>query len=110
MELVIDLGKEQLIETISAQFLQQIESWIFMPVAIQFSLSRDGQQFTVIGQLPNSISERAAESVIHSFRINGIGQRARFIKIEAKNRKTCPSWHPGAGGKAWIFCDEIVVL
>jgi len=110
MELVIDLGKEQLIETISAQFLQQIESWIFMPVAVKFSLSGNGQQFTVIGQLPNSISERAAESVIHSFRINGIGQRARFVKIKAKNRKTCPSWHPGAGGKAWIFCDEIVVL
>ena len=23
--------------------------------------------------------------------------------------KTCPEWHPGAGGKAWVFADEILI-
>jgi len=27
----------------------------------------------------------------------------------AKNIKTLPDWHPGAGEKAWIFVDEVIV-
>ena len=26
-----------------------------------------------------------------------------------KNISTCPNWHDGAGGKAWLFIDEIIV-
>jgi hypothetical protein len=31
------------------------------------------------------------------------------VKIHAMNRGVCPPWHLGAGGKAWLFADEIVV-
>ncbi len=33
----------------------------------------------------------------------------RFIRVHAKNIKTCPQWHAGAGGKAWLFADEIMI-
>jgi hypothetical protein len=36
-------------------------------------------------------------------------KNARYVKIFAKNIGRCPAWHPGAGGKAWLFTDEIVV-
>jgi hypothetical protein len=36
-------------------------------------------------------------------------QTARYLKVSAKNIGICPSWHKGAGEKAWIFADEIVV-
>ncbi|NOR11849.1 MAG: hypothetical protein GQ545_01195, partial [Candidatus Aminicenantes bacterium] len=35
--------------------------------------------------------------------------RARYIRIKARNVGICPDWHPGAGGKAWLFCDEIII-
>ena len=34
---------------------------------------------------------------------------AKGIRIKAVNRKTCPSWHAGNGGDAWVFADEIVI-
>jgi hypothetical protein len=34
---------------------------------------------------------------------------ARYVRVRAKNVGVCPAWHPGAGGKAWIFVDEIIV-
>ena len=34
---------------------------------------------------------------------------ARYVRLRATGVKTCPDWHPGAGGKAWIFVDELVV-
>jgi hypothetical protein len=27
----------------------------------------------------------------------------------AINKAVCPEWHLGAGGKAWIFADEVTV-
>ncbi len=38
-----------------------------------------------------------------------INKEARYIKIKATNYGILPSWHPGAGNKAWIFCDEIFI-
>ena len=35
--------------------------------------------------------------------------QARYVRVVAKNIGTIPDWHPGAGGKAWIFADEIIV-
>jgi hypothetical protein len=36
-------------------------------------------------------------------------QQARYDKIFAKSIIICPDRHKGAGGKAWLFGDEIVV-
>jgi hypothetical protein len=33
----------------------------------------------------------------------------RFLRVVLKNISLCPGWHPGAGEKAWLFVDEIVV-
>ena len=35
--------------------------------------------------------------------------RAKHLKIKAENIGTCPPGHPGAGGDAWVFVDEVVV-
>ena len=34
---------------------------------------------------------------------------AKGIKIKAENYGICPDWHLGAGGKTWIFVDEITI-
>ena len=34
---------------------------------------------------------------------------ARYVKMVAKTIGTCPEGHVGAGQKAWIFCDELVI-
>jgi hexosaminidase len=33
----------------------------------------------------------------------------RYVQVHAKNIKTIPKWHEGAGQKAWIFADEVVI-
>jgi len=35
--------------------------------------------------------------------------RARHIRVKARNVGICPDWHLGARGKAWLFCDEIII-
>jgi hypothetical protein len=37
-------------------------------------------------------------------------EKMRYVKIVAKPAfDVIPSWHLGAGGKPWIFVDEVVV-
>ena len=33
----------------------------------------------------------------------------RFVRLLAENLGICPDWHKGAGGKAWLFIDEITI-
>ena len=34
---------------------------------------------------------------------------ARYVRLQARGIGLCPAGHAGAGGKAWLFIDEIVV-
>lgn len=36
-------------------------------------------------------------------------QRARFVRVKPLSYGIIPDWHPGKGGDAWIFVDEIVI-
>ncbi len=47
--------------------------------------------------------------IIKDFGINVYPKNVRYLKIVAKSIKICPGWHKGAGGKAWVFADEIVI-
>ena len=44
-----------------------------------------------------------------NFKLNVTNLNARYIKIKAENYGVCPDWHLGAGGKTWIFVDEITI-
>ncbi len=59
--------------------------------------------------MSNAISEHHPAPIWHEFNWEGKSIPAHYIRVFAKNRGVCPHWHPGAGGKAWIFADEIVV-
>ncbi len=109
LEALIDLGKVQNIETITATFLQDIRSWIFYPLSIEYYVSSDGNSFTKIYEIENLVSESNNESGIKEFSAILKNTEARFIKVLAKNVGVCPDWHLGAGGKSWIFIDEISI-
>jgi hypothetical protein len=35
--------------------------------------------------------------------------KTRYIRVRARTYGPLPSWHPGAGNPAFIFCDEIML-
>jgi predicted alpha-1,2-mannosidase len=108
-EAVIDMGKIATITEIAATFLQDQRSWIFMPEKVEFSVSRTLNNFKTVAIIENSLADNIPEAVIKEFKNDGIREGARYIRVRAINRKTCPDWHVGAGEKAWIFIDEITI-
>jgi predicted alpha-1,2-mannosidase len=107
VEAVVDLADLVRLEKITAGFLQDQNSWIFMPEYVEFSISTDGHDWDVIGRENNLTDAREDGGIVHEFSIMMKEKEARFVKVFARNRAVCPEWHPGAGQKAWLFVDEI---
>lgn len=105
---VIDLGNTRQINSISTGFLQDARSWIWMPTSVEYYISGDGENFTKVADLKNHVPDNDFATIIHDFESKP-DTRARFVKVVAKNYGTIPEWHPGAGGEAYIFVDEIMI-
>lgn len=77
-------------------------------MTIRARCSKDGRP--VGGEtIQHSEPTEYLEDEILRFSVNLHGNKARFIRIKAKNTGHCPEWHQGAGGKAWLFTDEIII-
>ncbi len=107
LDVVVDLGKEQKVKRIGVSFLQDIPSYIFMPIQVRFSVSSDGKTYHAAGTVDNTVDEHASGGIVKTFYSNPVNSTIRYISVVGKNRGVCPPWHRGAGDKAWIFTDEI---
>lgn len=106
---VIDLGQVQQVSKVGAGFLQDVGSWIWMPQRVEFEVSIDGRTFIPVGSITNDVSERQEGVVTRDFVKTIAPQSARYVRLRAVNFGKIPAWHPGSGGDAWIFADEIVI-
>lgn len=109
LKAVIDLGKVMPIQAIDTGFLQDANSWIFLPISVRYDVSQDGKTFVTVVEQTHNIPQKTQDAVIKRFREVLLDTQARYIRVDAENIGTCPPWHPGAGGKAWIFADEIII-
>ena len=105
-EAVLDLLSERPLSLIGAGFLQDARSWIWMPRYVEFSVSDDGEHYTVVGRIDNPVDERDCEVQTWDAELP-LDCTARYVKVFAKNIGTIPSWHPGAGNPGFIFTDEL---
>lgn len=114
LNVILDLGENKDISSIRVNFLQDIKSWIFLPSQIEFSVSEDGKEYTTISVINNTESTKKSEGFVSKMLVDYNttvmkGKKARYISIKANNVGLCPPEHPGAGGMAWLFVDEIIV-
>lgn len=108
-EAVVDLGRARPIRRLSSGYLQDARSWIWMPVEVEYAVSEDGEQFEVVGTVGHDVDPRETETIsIRDFVLElGRSRRARFVRVRARNFGVIPDWHPGHGGEAFVFVDEI---
>jgi len=109
---VVDLGSVKPINTISINFLQNQNSWIFLPTEVECYVTDNPNRY--YKNLPKQTFNSAApsdEEEIKTVKFSMKGYSARYIKIVAKNIGDLPDWHKGSpfNGKAWIFVDEVEI-
>lgn len=105
----VDLGSVQNIERISAGFLQDIQSWIWMPRSVDYYISENGRDFRKVGSLSSGLPDNRYGAIRRELVLRLKKTRGRYVRVKAKNYGRCPDWHLGAGGRAWLFIDEIQI-
>jgi predicted alpha-1,2-mannosidase len=109
LDAVVDLGEIKKISRIAVGFLQVTGAWIFFPKAVEFSVSTDSTNFRTVATFTHETKPEDRASEIKKFSQALSGIQARYVRVFAKNVGVCPAWHYAAGGKSWIFADEIVI-
>ncbi len=104
----VDLGQPKKINRLAGSFLQEVYSWIWMPTEVEYFISNDGKSFRSVGKVKNTVPIDADGAFIQEMEVRP-RTNARYVKMVAKTIGTCPEGHVGAGQKAWIFCDELVI-
>jgi len=110
IEARIDLGVRKTVKRIRCGFLANQPVWIFPPTTVEIAVSDDGRTFDVVhtGSYEDGAFDRTLR-VVEARAELAPARDIRFIRVTARTIGSCPSWHPGAGGKAWLFTDEVIV-
>lgn len=108
VEAIIDLGSKKNINSVGGRFIQDQRAWIFMPLYVEYYISDDGENFTLLQKVDNTIDPKENGVIMRKFATDRPFS-ARYIKVKAVNRKTNPKWHLSPGEKSWLFTDEIEI-
>lgn len=83
--------------------------WIFNPKSIAVSVSEDGNEFTEVALANYEAEGENDPNDLKEYTLDFPETSAKYLKIHAKPVTSIPAWHPGAGGGAFLFVDEVVV-
>jgi hexosaminidase len=109
LEMTIDFGEKRTIRKVTVGCLENEESWIFLPVSVELFISETGEYFRSAEKLIRKDRDEMAGKGINNFTREIMGLQTRYLRIKVRNIGICPEGHPGAGGKAWLFVDEIII-
>jgi predicted alpha-1,2-mannosidase len=108
LDATVDLGSVRPIQSVRARFLQDNNAWIFFPTAVKIEVSQNGGTYQTVFEGGLGVAPQQEGAIIKAAEASFYGYY-RYARVTAKNIGLCPPWHKGAGGKAWLFIDEIEV-
>ncbi|MEQ8909609.1 MAG: GH92 family glycosyl hydrolase [Vicingaceae bacterium] len=107
--ITIELDSLRKIRHLSAGFLQDINSWIWMPRNVRYSYSTDGIEYFELGLLKNQTPTDEYGVFLKEVKLDFSTVEAKYIRLEAQQYGTIPEWHLGKGGESFIFIDEVLI-
>ena len=110
MDVTVDMVTQTSFESIKINFLQNTQTWILLPVKVDFYISDDAKKWKLVKSQTHKVSGEDYTPQKHEFSFKTDKTlKARFIKVIATAHGKLPEWHTSAGGEGWIFADEIIV-
>ena len=109
MEAVVDLKARKSVQEISLDFFFLPLSWIFVPQQVDFYISNNGKSWKLLGSQKGHNPVELARPDIHTFKIQNLNTKGRYVKIVATPLPQIPDWHRATGNPCWIFTDEIII-
>jgi len=108
IDLTIDMGELTSVSYINSRYKNAPISWVFGPEKVIYQVSEDGNDFKEVAVFTPGVTKSDVNEVVQ-YPAEFEAVNARYVRIVAQSVGTCPDWHPAAGGKAWLFSDEVIV-
>ncbi len=105
----IQFGEPTAVRRAGVGLLQDMRSWIFMPREVVVEVSVDGENFVAAGRVGHDVPDNEEGIFRRDLLVDIDSQPVRALRFRAVNYGPVPQWHPGAGGAAFIFVDELLV-
>jgi len=109
LDATVELKASQAVKRVSVGCLQDQNAWIFLPTRMEVLVSSDGKDFHSAGTVEIGEIKPSDSIMTRDVSVALNGEKVRYLRVRGKNVGLCPPWHRGAGDKAWVFVDEIVV-
>ncbi len=108
IDVTIDLGELTEVSFINSRYKNAPMSWVFGPKKVTYQVSANGEVFNEVAVFEPGVTESDVDEVVQ-YPATFEPVQARYVRIVAESVGICPAWHPAAGGKAWLFSDEVIV-
>lgn len=108
LEFIVDLGAIRKINSLGLNYLYNDKSWILRPASFTVSFSTDGKAFTN-ETTTELISKLETNKMTVESEVLKLSNEARYIKLNIKGIKECPTGFACEGTPAWFFIDEIII-
>jgi len=109
MNIVLDMQTASPVNMLTASFLCDPNSGIFLPALMEVFTSADGIKYSPAGKLKNTKGSVRGEPYLQQFSIPLKGKNVRYLKISAKSIGLIPEGYLFKGSPSWIFTDEVMV-
>ena len=103
------MGEEKEFSRIESDFLHQLGAWVLLPVSGRYSISSDGEEYSVFGSFDIPEDRDVRVKFTKGTVTKDKPVKARYIKVEIEGTIECPYWHYGIGFPSWFFIDEVFV-
>lgn len=103
-EATIEFAEENQLSDLEMRFFNGEGQWIYLPSGIEVYGSKDGKDYNLLAE--QQVEKKAKKVVTSKMKLEA---SLKFLKIKAKNHGIIADGKQGAGHKAWLFVDEIIV-
>lgn len=101
----LDFKSVQPLYQVLLRFFKSEGQWIYLPPKIEIWVSDDNTNYRKY----TSIENIGAYEKIGDVLLDLGGTNTRYLRVHAYNYGVIPSGRQGAGHRAWLFMDEVVV-
>lgn len=108
LDATIDLQVSMHVRSVTASFLCDPNSGIFLPPTVTVSTSTDGRHFDLAAERSNDAGNIRGEPYLHKVRIP-VGRNARYVRVVARAFGPIPDGYLFKGSMSWLFADEVLV-
>lgn len=102
IEFIVDLQKKAVLDEARIHFLNDNNSWIYVPEKVEISVSKNGKKWSK----PVSLKK---ESITPEFILKQ-QLKGRFVKYSIQSISKIPEGSNGEGNTPWTFIDELILF